>query len=203
MEESTTAKTDDSRHHARQRRAGTFRQAIVSAIHRRIALSEPLTIRAILSEAGGGSTTTVRDELKKISIDEGKRFLDGDVIRSFAEREAALRGRLQDLDGEAETLRRSNEALKAALSKASEPSVVLERQVSDIGRDVRGAVQEVLREVTRIRKSRERSTETVNTVDPLAEARLQRILADHAALVEKHRKLKTLYFEATGETFDD
>lgn len=193
--------TKRSLQHAR-RSAASYRQAIASAIKRRIAHHESLAIRAIIAEAGGGSTDTVREELERAAVHAGARMLRGDQVRIPAEREAALREQLRHVTSERDTLRKANEVLEQALRSASQPSQVIERQVSDIERRVQEAIEKVLHEASRLRRVRERGTETVVVPDATLEARYNQLVQDHARLIEKFNRLNGRYFEATGEHFD-
>lgn len=189
-------------HHRSRRSASSYRQAIASAIARRISTGEPLSIRAILSEAGGGSTDTVREELQNAGQNEGARMLQGDRIRSSAEREAALRDQLKQVSAERDALRTANSILERAIRTAAEPSKILEHQVSEIERRVRGSIEEVLREAARFRRAREKGVETVIVADATLEARYQQLVQDHGHLIEKFNRLRSRFFEATGEYFD-
>lgn len=187
----------------RVRRAKSFRPAIASAIARRLAAGDPLAIRDIIAEAGGGSTDTVREELGRIGITEAARLLEGDAIRSYAEREAALRVQLERSSRECAALRSENALLREAIQRAAEPSKILEFQVGEIGREVREAVQELIKETIRIRRTRERGTDTVTVPDAALEARYKRLVADNGSLAAKFMTLRRVYFEATGKDFDD
>lgn len=189
-------------HPPRKRRESSFRPAIAAVIERRIAAQEPLAIRAIIAEAGGGSTDTVREELARAGVDAAARMLVGDRIRNYAEREASLRAQLQHVTSERDTLRQANVVLEQAVRTAAEPSKVLEQQVAEIDRRVRGAVEEMLRETARLRRARQKGTETVIVPDATLEARYQKLVHDHAVLVERFHRLRGLYFEATGEHFE-
>lgn len=188
--------------HPRKRRESSFRRAIAAAIARRIASNESLSIRAVIAEAGGGSTDTVRQELERAGVDAAARMLVGDRIRSYAEREATLRAQLKHVTSERDTLSRTNALLEHAVRSAAEPSKVLEQQVADIDRRVRGAIEEMLREASRLRRVREKGSETVIVPDAVLEARYQQLVQDHARLVEKFNRLRGLHFEATGEHFE-
>lgn len=197
-----TPPTDKREVARRARRAKSFRQSIASAIARRMATGEALSIRSIIAEAGGGSADTVREELAKVSAHEAARLLHGDALRSSAEREAALRDQLQRCERERATLAEANKHLVEALRASAKPSAVLEHQVAEIGAQVRGALGEVLREAARLRRMREKGSETVIVPDALLEARHQRLVQEHAALIERYQRLRTLYHEATGEFFE-
>lgn len=185
-----------------RRSAASYRQAIATAIQRRIAHNESLAIRAIIAEAGGGSTDTVREELERAAVSAGARMLHGDHVRIPAEREAALREQLRHVTSERDMLSKANAVLERALRSASQPSQVIERQVSEIERRVQEAIEKVLHEASRLRRARERGTETVVVPDATLEARYQQLVQDHARLIEKFNRLNSRYFDATGEHFD-
>jgi hypothetical protein len=69
------------------------RGAIRAAIVRRLATAEPLSIRAILKEAGGGSTDTAREELASLKPADARiaQALTGHTMRNVGEEICALR----------------------------------------------------------------------------------------------------------------
>lgn len=166
---------------------------------------ESLAIRAIIAEAGGGSTDTVREELERAARLEAAPMVSGNKHLQPPEREAALRAQLNLVTSERDALRKGNMALEHALRRASQSQSslqVIEHQVSEIERRVQGAIKQILREAARLRRVRARSMEAVVVPDATLEARYNKLILDHARLIAKFTRLNGLYFEATGERFE-
>jgi hypothetical protein len=107
MSESTASKR--SRH--------SYRKRIQEVIQERIALGKPLTHRDILKDAGGGSASTVVEELAKADR-QTPATLIGRGAKSLPQRIAALEDALNSSLAREKVLEAENRALKDSLTSA-------------------------------------------------------------------------------------
>ena len=107
MSESTASKR--SRH--------SYRERIQEVIQERIALGKPLTHRDILKDAGGGSASTVVEELAKADR-QTPATLIGRGAKSLPQRIAALEDALNASLAREKVLEAENQALKDSLTSA-------------------------------------------------------------------------------------
>jgi hypothetical protein len=107
MSESTASKR--SRH--------SYRERIQEVIQERIALGKPLTHRDILKEAGGGSASTVVEELAKAERITPATLI-GRGAKSLPQRIAALEDALNASLGREKVLEAENQALRESLTSA-------------------------------------------------------------------------------------
>ncbi|WP_126448191.1 DNA-binding protein [Sulfuricystis multivorans] len=107
MGESTASKR--SRH--------SYRERIQEVIQERMVLGKPLTYRDILKDAGGGSASTVAEELAKADR-QTPATLVGRGAKSLPQRIAALEDALNSSLAREKMLMAENQALKEALTSA-------------------------------------------------------------------------------------
>lgn len=103
----------------KRRTKHSYRPAIHEVIRQRIARGAPLHIREIIEEAGGGSISTVRDELAKLVGQDQARAsaLVGAGARSAHERVPALERAIDDALEREKLLLAENQVLKATLEQ--------------------------------------------------------------------------------------
>lgn len=107
----------------RQRRTRhSYRNAIRDAIRRRLALGEPLHVRKIIDEAGGGSASTVQEEIANLAGKEKLRAstLVGAGTGTVHDRVRALENALDDALEREKVLTAEVQVLRNSLSKRDE-----------------------------------------------------------------------------------
>ena len=190
----------------RKREVKSRRAEIRRVIEQRIKSGEPLTIRKILEEAGGGSTATASEELKLATEHAASALITGHGGRNQAEREATLRKRLDSECLKNRALTIENERLNAALDAAAKPSAMMLERFSHFESNMRGLMEtskeasgRMLFEANRLTKIQTAEARTKIEADPLTEARYAKLSQEYAALVSKYEKLRSMYCEKTGE----
>jgi len=189
-----------------KRQTHSLRAEIRAAIAKRIEAHQPLTIQAIKTDVGGGSSDTIRQELNLAMEENANRVLRGHAARNHAEREEALRAQLAQAQAANSGLMAEIEALRRALTSAAEPSEMMLQRFSTFESDLRyhlrttgNAAARMIKEAERLQSVRETGVERVVEADPVTEARLQRTVDELMRLSARHERLRSLYFEKTGE----
>ena len=193
-----------------------FRNTIRAVIRRRMAAGESLGYRDIRREAGGGSLTTIEQELQKA----GAEMLTQDRV---AQGRQGKENRVLQLEIELNTaharcrqLEERNERLERSLATALDPQGLMFQRLMALEESVRVSLQETLRRSDRIIRQGEslarhldgklveaKEGRGASKPDPLLEARYRRASNDLAELTVAHERLKRLYFERTGVDPDD
>lgn len=195
-----------------------YRKIIREVIERRIRHGEPLTVPSIRDEAGGGSYTTILDEVhlatQRLTADE----LPGAGDLTAYERVKILSARIRELGDQNDSLKaslierdRTIESLRAVIDAASGPKGVLLDRVMRLEETIRvrdaRSIEELERLVGRAAEIVERmpreGIKRVVESDPLLEGRYQVLVADHAKLISRYQRLAGAYFEETGKDPDD
>ena len=182
------------------------RAAIRKAIQNMIREGRSLTVRAVLDEAGGGSTTTARQEIDIAMSEAATRLVNGASALSGAERETALRERLYSANKRVEMLEMENSHLARALESASGPSRLMLDRFALFESDMRGVVegskeasQRILHEAKRLKSIETTVTREKPASDTLLEARFNKLTVDYAKLTQRYEKLRSQYFEKVGD----
>jgi hypothetical protein len=110
--------------HTTLRSRHSFRKPIREAIQARIVLGKPLTVRAILEEAGGGSSTTVLEELQKIPTQTLATRI-GHSAQTLPQRVLMLEEALEASVTREKDVTAENRALASSLEEARRSTEVL------------------------------------------------------------------------------
>ena len=199
-------------------KATRYRGIIRSVIERRIRHGQPLTVPAIRDEAGGGSYTTILDEVHLATARLTATDLPGSADLTAFERIKRLTARIRELGDENDGLKaslvereRTIESLRNVIDAASGPKGVLLDRVMHLEETIRARDERSIEQLGRLvghaaelvdRMPREGIKRIVEP-DPLLERRYQRLVDDHAKLVSRYQRLASAYFDETGKDPDD
>ena len=203
---------EDTPHRAR------YRPIIRAIIRRRIAAGADLTVREIRKEAGGGSNTTILDEIRLAMSTLTADGLPEWQERSAAERVKHLYSKLvtaerinEILHVKISNLERTIDGLQAIIESASGPKGILLDRLMHLEERIKQRDEQSLEEIRGlvqgakglIQKLPTEGIQRVVEKDPLLEGRHQVLLREHAALLKRHDALRSAYFQETGNDPDD
>lgn len=181
----------------------SFRKRIYQVILDRMARGDTLHVRAILKEAGGGSVTTVREELAKCPVPtEATRV--GQGANTPAQRIVLLERAVNEGRSREEILRVENGVLRESLAAARSDVDKLLSAHQDSQRRLLQGVDD-LRQMVKagqgalpqgiIEAERRKNVPLISNDDFLWKARHDQLLQRYIALDEKCRKLENKLHE--------
>lgn len=181
----------------KRRSRHSYREAIRLVILERIALGKPLTQREILKEAGGGSTSTVIEELAKAER-VTPAALVGRGAASLPQRIAALEDALNASLAREKVLEAENLVLKTSLTGArtdvdkllaahQDSQRMLLQGVDDLRQMVKAGQGSMPQGVIEAERQKVAGAETGDAI--LWKARHDKLLQQFLALDAKNRKL--------------
>ena len=195
-----------------------FRTAIREIIARRIRAGEGLVVRDIRAEAGGGSNNTILDEIRTALNSISAEQLPGLQELSLVDRLKTMSQQLRSLEQQKEALEtrlaeqsRTIEGLRAVIDSASGPKGILLDRLMHLEEHIRVRDEKSLEETRKLIQAAQHlvkqiPTEGVQRVvekDLVLEGRHQVLIREHASLLARHERLRSAYFQETGNDPDD
>jgi len=179
---------------------------------------EPVTVAAVRADAGGGSNTTILDEIRlaaaritAAALPEGAALPALDRIKALTSRNRSLLDENEVLKANLQARDQTIESLRNVIDSASSPKGVLLDRVMRLEEVMRARDEKAHAETKRLidhaaaivdRMPREGIKRVVET-DPLLERRYQALLNDHARLIARYQRLASAYFDETGKDAED
>ncbi len=195
-----------------------YRTIIRQIIARRIRSGQDLVVRDIRAEAGGGSNNTILDEIRTALNSMSPEQLPGFQERSLVDRLKATSQQLRFFEQQNDALEarvaeqaRTIEGLRAVIDSASGPKGILLDRLMYLEEHIRARDERSLEETRRlvdaaqqlVKQIPSEGIQRVVEKDVLLEGRHQALLREHTALLGRHERLRSAYFQETGNDPDD